>query len=54
MVINKSIYPTEYFIAGLEREPDRKASAKLTKAIHNAFNDVFQALAVLRMCSHNR
>ena len=41
MVRSKNEYKIEYFVAGLEKEGDMKASAVITQLIHNKFKDVF-------------
>ena len=40
----KDKYKVDYFLAGLKRNADMKASTELTKLIHDEFKDVLQAL----------
>ena len=55
IITDKCKHKINYFIAGLDKEADMKASARLTKSIHKEFNGVlFNALGALKAHFHYR
>ena len=44
MVTNEDKYKVNNFVTGPEEEANREESAKLTKAIHNEFKDLFSGI----------